>query len=244
MERAPLLGAPRPVAAARRLAAFSPRGYATVLLVLVLFNVADNVLVVVLFDEFPEELAQYVNQGTALVYIVWCSAILLVRKRCRKRRTLPTAGGLRSTCFVVVVAPPGARPLSLFFFRSLCSFILAFVAWPLFWRLRARGRGPLGACWGGGRSRVIGLHILQRIVCVRRIVWSAVAVFSWLFSSLMDVVAVVGIAVVVVAVAVGCVCLFLCCCLVCLFFLGGGGRGDIVTLCPSSSKKNGEGIFG
>jgi hypothetical protein len=123
MERAPLLGAPRPVAAARRLAAFSPRGYATVLLVLVLFNVADNVLVVVLFDEFPEELAQYVNQGTALVYIVWCSAILLVRKRCRKRRTLPTAGGLRSTCFVVVVAPPGARPLSLVFFRSLFCFL-------------------------------------------------------------------------------------------------------------------------
>ena len=40
----------------------------------------------------PEELAQYVNQGTAFVYIVWSSAILLVQGACRAR-------GRRCRCF-------------------------------------------------------------------------------------------------------------------------------------------------
>ena len=37
-------------------------------------------LVVVLFDTFGERYAQYINQGTAFVYIVWSSIILLARR--------------------------------------------------------------------------------------------------------------------------------------------------------------------
>ena len=77
-----------PPRSSARLAAFTTRGYALVLILLVLFNVADNVLVVVLFDEFPEELAQYVNQGTAFVYILWSTGILLVQRACNRRRRL------------------------------------------------------------------------------------------------------------------------------------------------------------
>jgi len=53
--------------------------YWIMLAVLVLLNVADNVLVVVLFDEFTEVYAQFVNQGTAFVYIIISSVILFVR---------------------------------------------------------------------------------------------------------------------------------------------------------------------
>ena len=65
-ESAPLLslGDKRGLPPPPRLASYSMRGYILVLILLVLFNVTDNVLVVVLFDEFPEEFAQYVNQGT------------------------------------------------------------------------------------------------------------------------------------------------------------------------------------
>ena len=59
---------------------FTGRYYWFALTLLVLLFVADNVLVVVLFDTFGERYAQYINQGTAFVYIVWSSIILLARR--------------------------------------------------------------------------------------------------------------------------------------------------------------------
>ena len=53
--------------------------YWVTLAILVVLTVADNVLVVSLFDEFTEVYAQYVNQGTAFVYIIASSVILFVR---------------------------------------------------------------------------------------------------------------------------------------------------------------------
>lgn len=58
---------------------FRSSAYWVTLVVLVLITVADNVLVVVLFDDFTEVYAQFVNQGTAFVYIVVSSIILFVR---------------------------------------------------------------------------------------------------------------------------------------------------------------------
>jgi len=61
---------------------FVGKWYWYALTLLVVLNVADNVLVVVLFDTFGERYAQFINQGTAFVYILWSSLILLYR-RCR-----------------------------------------------------------------------------------------------------------------------------------------------------------------
>ena len=62
--------------------------YWIILTILVLITVADIVLGAVLFYEFTEVYAQFVNQGTAFVYILLSSAILFVRwlPCCRKCR--------------------------------------------------------------------------------------------------------------------------------------------------------------
>ena len=62
--------------------------YWVTLAVLVVLTVGDNVLVVVLFDEFTEVYSQYLNQGTAFVYIVASSLVLFVRwlPCCRRTR--------------------------------------------------------------------------------------------------------------------------------------------------------------
>ena len=66
---------------------FAGKWYWLSLLLLVVLVVADNVLVVVLFDTFGERYAQFLNQGTAFVYILWSSVILLYRQCCARTTT-------------------------------------------------------------------------------------------------------------------------------------------------------------
>eukprot|EP00966_Prymnesium_polylepis_P196362 4550735-Prymnesium_polylepis.1 len=68
MESAPFLATPP--------AFGGPLGYWGALALLVALTVADSVLAIVLFDLFDERLALFVNQGTALVYIVASFSIL------------------------------------------------------------------------------------------------------------------------------------------------------------------------
>ena len=75
-----------PAVSSSQLGAFaSPRAYWLTLIVLIVLTVADGVLVTILFDEYTEYYAQFVNQGTAFVYVCWAALILLVR-RCRRGR--------------------------------------------------------------------------------------------------------------------------------------------------------------
>ena len=55
----------------------SPIRLSLSLLLLVLLTVGDGVLVCILFDLWGERFALFINEGTALVYIVWSTLLLL-----------------------------------------------------------------------------------------------------------------------------------------------------------------------
>ena len=49
-------------------------------ILLVALTVGDGVLVVILFDTWGEEYSLFINQGTAFVYIIWATILLLLRR--------------------------------------------------------------------------------------------------------------------------------------------------------------------
>ena len=61
-------------------------GWLGMLAVLVVLTVADLTLVIVLFDKYTETFAQFINQGTAFVYCIASTVIVIVRWW-RTRRT-------------------------------------------------------------------------------------------------------------------------------------------------------------
>jgi drug/metabolite transporter (DMT)-like permease len=63
-----------------------------VLAILVLLTVSDGILQFVLFDKYPDTYALFLNQGTAFVYILVSSSLLVARRIGRKQcnHTLPT----------------------------------------------------------------------------------------------------------------------------------------------------------
>ena len=70
--------------------------YYLALVLLVFLNVADAVLVVLLFDVWGERYSLFINQGTAFVYIVWSAcALLLNRQRC-------FTGGARALTLIAI----------------------------------------------------------------------------------------------------------------------------------------------
>jgi len=74
-----------------------PLAYAMALVILVVLTVGDSVLGVVLFDLFDERLALFVNQGTALVYIVTSLLILAaLRLSAPAKARAPTAAELHA----------------------------------------------------------------------------------------------------------------------------------------------------
>jgi len=84
---------------------FTGKWYWYALILLVALSVADNVLVVILFDTFGERYAQYLNQGTAFVYIVWSSLILLYRKWRLRNANGNTTKSSSSTSTTKTTAP-------------------------------------------------------------------------------------------------------------------------------------------
>ncbi len=90
-----------PKTAGKEFEYFVGKYYWYALILLVALTVADNVLVVILFDTFGERYSQYINQGTAFVYIVWSSLILLYRRYCSKKIssniTVTTVSNVSST---------------------------------------------------------------------------------------------------------------------------------------------------
>ena len=70
-------------------------GWWSMLWIMIVFTVADIVLVVILFDLYTETYAQFLNQGTAFVYGIVSTVFLLGRAivNCMKRRRETTARG-------------------------------------------------------------------------------------------------------------------------------------------------------
>jgi hypothetical protein len=111
-----------------------------VLAILVLLTVSDGILQFVLFDKYPDTYALFLNQGTAFVYILVSSSLLVARRIGRKQcnHTLPT--------------PPWYVLVAIGMFNGLANFC----------QVRVCARvciGLFGQCaWAGPQSFAVAGH--------------------------------------------------------------------------------------
>ena len=116
------------------------------LILLVLLTVGDGVLVCILFDLWGERFALFINQGTALVYIVW-STLLLLSLRQNFRGGAPwcilVAIGLMngSANFCTAISQPHTPGLS----QTLLSLLVIPLVLLLAWLFLQRRPSPIAA---------------------------------------------------------------------------------------------------